>query len=120
MFNPLHPGPNGGGGVPVRQSKYPYRTDRPEDPKRCAMCGQINDMLSTPSGDAFDGVGMSYGSVNTTTFNYPTPPGAKQITMKITTVEPSRVGGCRFCGTMNEDGKLVGSSFGRGIDLSNL
>ena len=120
MFYALHPGPSSGGGLPLIQAKYHYKTDKPEDPIRCAMCGQVNDMDMTPSGDSFVTPGIQYGSLQTTTFNYPTPPGATQLTMTIYTIEPNVVGACRFCGTMNEPGKLVGSAFGSGIDLTNL
>lgn len=119
MFRSLHPSDSSGGGLHVPQARHRYRGDRAEDPMRCMFCGFINDMTITPSGDAYDGVGMSYGALTTTTFNYPTPAGAKQLTMTIKTIQPTRVSGCALCGTMNEEGHLMGSSFGRNEDLSN-
>ena len=120
MFRSLHPSETSGGGLDVIQAKYRYKTDRPEEPNRCMFCGFINDLSVVASGDAYDGVGMSYGALQVTTFNMPVPYGAKPITMTINTIEPTPIGGCALCGSLNQRGALVGSSFGSGIDLSNL
>lgn len=119
MFADNHPSGTAGDGRSIPVAKYRYRTDRPENFVRCSQCGFLNDMMVTQSGDTLNSPGISYSAPVTQTVRLPVPAGAAPISFTETIVEPSVVGGCRFCGTFNEYGKYVGEDFGSMTDLSN-
>lgn len=80
------------------------------------MCGFQFDDDTNSQGDTQDSPGIQYGAASTATVTPPAP----GVPFSDTTVDPTVVGGCPFCGTFNPTGKLLNKEFGREVDISNL
>ena len=119
MFADRHPSGSAGDGRTILQAKYHYPTDKPDNHRRCAMCGFQFDDDANSQGDTLLSPGIHYAAPVTQTVNLPVPAGAAPISFSDTIVEPSVVGGCPFCGSFNPTGVFVGKDFGRNTDISN-
>lgn len=112
----LHPSDSAGDGQPILKARYSDPRDKPDHHRACAMCGFQFDDDVNQKGDSLFSPGIQYTAPVTATVNVP----RAGVAFSDTTVEPSVVSGCPFCGTYNPEGRLIDREFGSNVDITNL